>query len=124
MGWRAREWARGKRCESPRAKNVLLCIAEFHNDRAGYAWPSLATIANETGYSVSTVKRAIADLKNESLLVSSRQKFVFNQGHASNRYYLIGYSKKLPEKGRVFQDGSAFGLDGKWEQDFNEWDPT
>ena len=124
MGWQARAWATKHYGLPPRAKAVLLCIAEFYNPKAGYAWPSQQRIAAETGYSLRTVKRAIADLKTLGLLVVARQTHDFMEGYAPNRYYLVGHSSKLPETGKTYKSGAWFNSEGQFETDYNEWDPT
>jgi DNA-binding transcriptional MocR family regulator len=124
VGWEARQWATKHYGLSPRAKAVLLCIAEFHNPKAGYAWPSQQRIAAETGYSLRTVKRAVADLRALGLIVVAKQTLAFMDDYAPNRYYLVGHSPNLPEPGKIYQSGAWFNSEGKHEADFNEWDPT
>ena len=124
MGWQARAWATKQYRLPPRAKAVLLCIAEYHNEKAGYAWPSQQRIAADTGYSIRTVKRAISDLKSLGLINIARQVFSFHEGYAPNRYYLVGYSPRQPEPEKVYKSGGWFNDKGDWEPDFDEWDPT
>ena len=124
MGWKARQWATKQYGLPPRAKAVLLCIAEYHNDKAGYAWPTQQRIAADTGYSTRTVKRAVSDLHSLGLVNVARQKFSFHEGNAPNRYYLVGYSPNQPVPEKVYKSGGWFNSEGEWEPDLNQWDPT
>ena len=119
MGWEARAWAAKQYGLKPREKAVLMCIADFHNAQAGYAWPSISRIALETGYSVSSVKRAVGDLRLRGLLVVAKQRYFYHSGYNSNRYYLVGHSPDLPIPGKVYLNGGWFDSKGKWEPDFN-----
>jgi len=47
---------------TPTQKLVLLCLAQ-HANAQGECWPSVATIAEETGYSARAVQLALADLR-------------------------------------------------------------
>jgi predicted transcriptional regulator len=53
----------------------------------GECWPAIKTIAKDTSMSVSTVKRAIADLIQGSLLCKE-YRYRENGGNSSNRYFL------------------------------------
>jgi len=69
--------------------SVLLCIA-LHCNRNMAAWPSLALIAQETGYSEQSVRSAIQGLAEMRLVEISAQ---FNESGAqtSNNYRINGY---------------------------------
>ena len=53
-------------------KFVLLVIANFVNDKTGYAWPSQETIALKASLSRQTVNKAIKSLKAKNILVSTK----------------------------------------------------
>jgi hypothetical protein len=62
------------------------------------AWPSQARIASDTGLSVSTVKRAIVELKEFGILVTVRTKRVTAHGiRARNRYGFLFPSRWFVE---------------------------
>ncbi len=51
-------------------------------------WPSIRTISKDIKLSISTVKRAISDLK-ESGYISTEQRFRSNGGKSSLKYKLL-----------------------------------
>lgn len=69
-----------------RAKAVYMYLKDRSNVD-GECWPAVKTIAKDTSMSVSTVKRAIADLVRYGLLT---KKFCYreNGSHSANRYFL------------------------------------
>lgn len=70
----------------PRAKTVYMYLKDRSN-KDGECWPAVKTIAKDTSMSVSTVKRAIADLiRCGSLTKESRYRE--NGSHTSNRYFI------------------------------------
>lgn len=70
----------------PRAKTVYMYLKDRSN-ADGECWPAVKTIAKNTSLSVSTVKRAIADLIScGSLTKASRYRE--NGSHSSNRYFI------------------------------------
>lgn len=70
----------------PRAKTVYMYLKDRSN-ADGECWPAVKTIAKDTSLSVSTVKRAIADLiRCGSLTKESRYRE--NGSHSSNRYFI------------------------------------
>lgn len=70
----------------PRAKSVYMYLKDRSN-ADGECWPAVKTIAKDTSLSVSTVKRAIADLiLCGSLTKESRYRE--NGSHSSNRYFI------------------------------------
>lgn len=52
----------------PRAKTVYMYLKDRSNHK-GECWPAVKTIAKDISLSVSTVKRAIADLIHYGLLI-------------------------------------------------------
>lgn len=71
---------------SSRAKTVYMYLKDRSNGE-GECWPAIKTIARDTSMSVSTVKRALADLLQCGLLRKER-RFRENRGNTSNRYYV------------------------------------
>lgn len=71
---------------SSRAKVVYMYLKDRSNSD-GECWPAIKTIAKDTSMSVSTVKRAIADLTKSGLL-RKEYRYRENGSKTSNRYYL------------------------------------
>ena len=69
-----------------RAKTVYMYLKDRSNVE-GECWPAIKTIAKDTSMSVSTVKRAIADLIHGGLLCKEK-RYRENGGNSSNRYYV------------------------------------
>ena len=69
-----------------RAKTVYMYLKDRSNAE-GECWPAIKTIARDTSMSVSTVKRAIADLTQHGLLCKEK-RYRENGGNSSNRYFL------------------------------------
>jgi hypothetical protein len=68
MSLSATAWAMKVEGLSPTAKFVLVVLADAHNGHSGDCFPSIARIAETTGYGESTVKYAIRDLEAGGLL--------------------------------------------------------
>ena len=71
---------------SSRAKTVYMYLKDRSNAE-GECWPAIKTIARDTSMSVSTVKRALADLMQCGLLRKER-RYRENRGNTSNRYFI------------------------------------
>ncbi len=68
-------------------KSISVALANRANDH-GVCWPSVKTISADTGFHISTVKRAIQSLKNSGhIKVDARSRKDGSQ--TSNRYTLI-----------------------------------
>lgn len=59
----------GHRAAKATRKLVLLCLADHANRETGYAFPSVATICQETGLGESTVRGALAALTATGVIV-------------------------------------------------------
>lgn len=70
----------------PRAKTVYMYLKDRSN-ADGECWPAVKTIAKDTSLSVSTVKRAIADLISCGSL-TKESRYRENGSHSSNRYFI------------------------------------
>lgn len=69
---------------TPAAKIVYL-VVQSHTDEHGESYPGIRKIATESGYSRSTVKRALDDLKLHGLVTVEGRKRV-NGGTTTNLY--------------------------------------
>lgn len=69
-----------------RAKTVYMYLMDRSN-ADGECWPAIKTIARDTSMSVSTVKRAVADLIHCGLL-RKEYRYRENGSNSSNRYFL------------------------------------
>lgn len=69
-----------------RAKTVYMYLKDRAN-KDGECWPAVKTIAKDTSLSVSTVKRAIADLIRYGFL-TKESRYRENGSHTSNRYFI------------------------------------
>ena len=78
------------------AKAVLWVIADIADDK-GYAYPSIDTIADETGCSRSTVIRAIATLESCGVVVANRE----NGRHTTYTVTPESYSDQCQSDTRV-----------------------
>ena len=80
-------WAKGQKGLRPPEQFVLMLIADFYNEKRGYAWPSQETLAEISGYNRSTIHRACKSLQSKGLI--SWKKDIRSSGHfSSNRYQL------------------------------------
>ena len=70
----------------PRAKTLYMYLTD-RTDKNGECWPAIKTISRDTSMSVSTVKRALADLISSGL-IEKQNAFRDNGGQTSNRYFL------------------------------------
>ena len=70
----------------PRAKTVYMYLKDRSNED-GECWPAFKPRAKDTSLSVSTVKRAVADLIRYGFL-RKESRFRENGSHTSNRYFI------------------------------------
>lgn len=70
----------------PEARAVLRCLAGHRNPDTGRCDPGAATIADETGFSVSTVKKAIRELAARGWVTVERRRV--GELNDSNQYTL------------------------------------
>jgi hypothetical protein len=64
-------------------KAILVYLSYRADDRTGIAWPSEETIAEETGFSISTVRRALRVLEAQGLVVGR-----WGEGYKSRTYHI------------------------------------
>ena len=50
------------------AKSVMVCLLNYQNRKTGLCFPSIATIAEGSGLSVTSAKRALNELKSAGLI--------------------------------------------------------
>jgi hypothetical protein len=115
MSVEARIWAHKRFPAMMREKSVLMILADRHNEKRGFAWPSHASIARDGCMSTTTVKRAITGLVQQGLVAVRAQSYERNDSYASNRYYLQGFSPVIPAEGSHFSIPDYFGPEGEWE---------
>ncbi len=120
MSPKAQEWALPKRGIKGSPKAVLMYLANRYNEKEGYAWPSISRISRDTCFSVSTVNRALRSLEQAGLIAIRKQQLSVDGSEFSNRYYLVGHSRKVPPEGFIFFKRGHFGPWGKWEQPGDE----
>ena len=114
MSIEAYKWA--KEQELPGVlKSVLICIADRLNARRGYAWPSIARIAKDTGWSTRTVAKAIRALREAGLIETRQQFYARDYSKGPNRYY-------IPQLGSVPSVGTKFLIQGDFDWR-GDWDP-
>lgn len=69
-----------------RAVSVYLYLSDRAN-KAGQCWPAIPTIARDLKMSVSTIRRAIHDLKSAGL-IDTEQRYRVNGGKSSLLFYV------------------------------------
>lgn len=79
---------------SHRAIAVYLYLFDRAN-ADGECWPAIPTIAEEMKISVSTVRRALKDLRKEKFL-TTEQRYRTNGGKSSLCYKLLSDKEKPP----------------------------
>ncbi len=72
----------------PHRARIVYLYLEQRANRDGICWPSQKRIAKDLGISVSTVKRAIGDLKTKKFL-SSKNRYRENGSCSSNEYMIL-----------------------------------
>lgn len=113
MSFEALKWSLNVDGLSSRQRLVLIFLADFANDKKGYAWPSIGTLARRTGLSQSTVKRAIRDLEDAELVTVVRQSRIVTGARFSNRYYLVCLRPVRFEKN--YRVPGDFDQTGHWD---------
>lgn len=86
MSWKASGWAKGVSGISRSEKLLLLILADYYNDEAKAAWPSISTLATEALMSERHVQRLLDSLAAKGVIQISRGG---GRGHSS-RYELKG----------------------------------
>lgn len=71
-----------------RAKAVYIYLSIRKDKEEGISWPSIQTISKELSLSVSTVKRAIEDLR-ELKYIETEQRWRDNGGKSSLLFRLL-----------------------------------
>jgi len=124
MSIKAYKWAKEQKLPGV-PKAVLIHLGDRFNDACGYAWPSMARIARETGWHQRTVAKAIKYLKEAGLIETRRQYFLKDHSLGPNRYYLPDIAP-APPKGVKFPIAGDFDYQGEWdsELDVDPWDAT
>jgi len=108
MSNKAINWAKKQHIKAP-AKPVLIVLANIADNVIFECWPSLKTIAFESGYSRSAVQEALIKLKTDGYLTWKQQFIEGGIGKTSNLYRLnvkVG-SEKVKGGGRGERKGIA-----------------
>ena len=72
---------------TPTARHVAMAVSTYMNKDGAGAWPSMATLADDTGRSRAVVKRAVRELRDTGwLTVESGGGRRADGGYVSNRY--------------------------------------
>jgi hypothetical protein len=74
MGRATRRWANDQQSVRGGVKHVLKALAEYAHDDTFECWPSAATIARDTGYTVNTVRTYIDRLEDLGLVQKVEQR--------------------------------------------------
>lgn len=130
MSVQALEWATKQQGLTRLEKTILKEIANRYNEARGRAWPSQNRMARDTGYSRSSINRALNGLEARGL-IARFSSFDSNTGaRSSNRYFLPQYApQNVPTARTSFEVHSYFEADGtpstdEWQspvESFTEW---
>lgn len=85
--------------ESTSFKATLLALLDYTNKDLR-CWPSQVRLAEETGYSVATIKRAIKKLKEQSIIQIHQRKY---SGHKLRNTYTINTNEIFKLAGNPHQ---------------------
>lgn len=97
-------------------KSVLVYLADRCNDACGYAWPSVARIAKDTGWSPRAVSNAIRDLSEHNLIAIRHQYHESDSSLGPNRYYFPEFGDP-PVAGKAFPIRGGFDHNGEWDEE-------
>jgi len=99
-------WAKTRKNLNPPEKAVLVCIADYYNDKDKCEWPSQNTLSEDTSYSRATINRACKGLKEKGLLTWSKK--MLPSGHfSSNTYQLHRVSESRKADSVVVENETA-----------------
>ncbi|MFI3327297.1 MAG: helix-turn-helix domain-containing protein [Clostridia bacterium] len=76
-----------KHDELPSRAKIVYIYLKDRSNKENNCWPAIKTIAKDTSLSVSTVKRAIADLVGYGFLAKEK-RYRDNGSLTSNNYFL------------------------------------
>lgn len=82
----------------PTERLALLILAYHHNDKTGDCFPSMETIAGQSGVTPRRIQQAIANLVSWAIIKKKRGGTT--EGNASNRYTLFGSPKRPKQTGK------------------------
>ena len=105
MSMAAYKWAKTWELSSPQ-KFVLLMIADHYNEKDKRAWPSIETLASETGLDPRTVSRALRELETQGLIQTESWFRTGSNKRMSNRYCLPFHDSSKPCLGTVKREPS------------------
>lgn len=123
MSVKALEWASTVRGISRLEKTILKEIANRYNEQKGRAWPSQNRMSRDTGYSRSSINRALNGLEEKGLIARFASFDSTTGARSSNRYFLPKYEPHaVPVSHAPFQVEPYFEHDGSPTTD--EWQET
>ena len=87
MSLSAREWAKDQRARkatqlergvlvtlTPSERFLLITLADFESVEEGYAYPSLSTLVEETGFNKATITRLLGKLEDGGLIIRVKHR--------------------------------------------------
>lgn len=86
------------------ARAVLVALADYA-DESGTAWPSIATLAADSGFSKTTVKTALRTLREKGIITTEPR--TDEAGDPTSNLYLLhfeGVGQETPHPGREMTD--------------------
>ena len=92
MSLKAVEWASKVEGLTALEKTVLKEIGNRFNDKLGRAWPSQARMASDTGFSRSSINRALSRLEQLGLIIRVSAVDATTGARTSSRYFMPGYA--------------------------------
>ena len=107
MSFELLQWVKNIEGLPPPQKIVLVFLADYFNEKEGYAWPSQDRLARETGFNRSTIIRALKELQKKGYI--SISKTARKSGHfANNRYQIHRVAEShVAESGEAEKDNAV-----------------
>lgn len=87
-------------------EQMVLCWIWFHTNQDGLCWPSHTRLAEESGMSTTTVKKAIASLVEKRRLVVNQR---FTDGRQTSNEYEVVLGEWSPDDHRQSPDDGGRG---------------
>ena len=135
MSLSAREWAKDQRARkatqlergvlvtlTPSERFLLITLADFESVEEGYAYPSLATLVEETGFNKRTVTRLLGKLEDGGLIIRVKHRAAGKRW--GNTHYTFPVAAEYRQKDHAWL--SAHGMKarprgGRPKADPNAW---
>lgn len=118
MSLEAMEWASKNPGLSRGERTILKELANRYNQKERKAWPSIQRLANDTGYSRSSVCRILKSLEEKGLIVRVHAIDEYHGGFTSNRYFLPLFAPRdVPQSKKTIRVDRYFDVDGTPQHD-------